>query len=528
MSFKSRLLGLAFASADVLIELDGERRVSFAIGAGPADGVDPGQAWSGRPIDDLLGPADRVRVGLAFDDLTPGGRSEPLDLHILTSDGRSRRALLRGFILPDLAPAISCALSWTGPVSARSPAPARGPMLDARGLLKRLAEFLAQGGTGPETGFAFVQVPGLDIAQDAGSRASERIEAELQSASLEGAAAARLAPDRFAVMGAPGPLAGLFEAIRAAGAAEGLDLAPVIDGGDLPAGVDPAVAVRTLRMALDACLKDGAAAGTFFNERLSRTVQDADRFRAIVRERDFALVYQPIVDLKTSVVHQFEALARLPGATRAPTGPIRMAEELGLIEGFDLAVAEKALQQIRLPGFGLVRVALNVSGASLTADTYVDTLLRMTAVAPELRRRLTIEVTETAAIDDLERAARRIAALRDAGIQVALDDFGCGAATLDYLRQLRVDTIKLDGELVRDLATDARRRSLVGHVVSLCAELKMTTIAEMIETPEQEEAVQALGVNYGQGWLFGRPTAEPVMPAALSRARRLGAVAGWG
>ena len=528
MSFKSRLLGLAFASADVLIELDADRRIAFAMGAGPAAGLDPGAAWSGRPIAELLDPADAARLGDALKTLAPGARSEPVEVRILTSDGRSRRASIRAFVLPELAPAVSCALSWTEAVAgtARSQTPV--PMLDARGLLKRLGDFFIQGGTGPEAAFAFVQVPGLEVQDEPHRRAAARIEARLQSASLDGGSAARLAPDRFAVMGDAGPLADLTEAIRAACAAEGLDLSPMVGAAELQAGVDPAIAVRTLRMALDACLKDGAAAGAFFNERLSRTVRDADRFRALVRDRDFNLVYQPIIDLKTGAVHHFEALARLAGATRAPTGPIQMAEELGLIEGFDVAVAEKALQQIQRPGSGLVKVAVNVSGASLMADGYVGALLRMTAAAPELRRRLMLEITETAAIADLDQAARRIAALREAGIRVALDDFGIGAITLDYLRRLRVDTVKLDGSLIRDLATDDRARTLAGHVVSLCADLKMTTVAEMIETGEQEAAVRALGVDQGQGWLFGRPTAEPVIPTAPSTARRIGEVSGWG
>ena len=444
---KSRLLGMAFASADVLLELDGDHRVAFAVGAGPSPGVDPGVAWPGRTLQDILDPASCTRLKTAFAALGAGVRSDAIEVSALMPDGLSRPGLLRAFALPELTPAVSCAL----------------------------AEDLAE--------------------------------------SLEQAA---------------GSLADLVAEVRNAAQAEGLDLSPSATRATLPPDVDSAVAVRTLRLVLDACLKDGASVGALFDERLKRTVQDAERFRVIVRDRDFSLAYQPIIDLKTGAAHHFEALTRFGGGAEAPVGPIQMAEELHLIEGFDLVVAEKALQQIRRPGFGLTKVAINASGVSLGSDSYIEGLLRLTTAQPELRKRLLVEITETAAIVDVEATAGRIAALRQAGIQVALDDFGAGAASLDYLRALRVDSVKLDGGFVRDLATDVRVQTLAGHLVALCRDLKMSTVAEMIETEEQAAAVRALGIDFGQGWLFGRPAAEPFMAAPAARARRLGEVTNWG
>lgn len=522
---KSRLLGMAFASADVLLELDGDHRVAFAVGAGPSPGVDPGVAWPGRTLQDILDPASCTRLKTAFAALGAGVRSDAIEVSALMPDGLSRPGLLRAFALPELTPAVSCALAWTAPAAVAAPRAKAGPMLDARGLLKRLREVLSQGGTGPDIGFAFIDAPGLG---DAAPRVAEQVERRLQSLSLDGAGAARLSSDRFVVMQDAGSLADLVAEVRNAAQAEGLDLSPSATRATLPPDVDSAVAVRTLRLVLDACLKDGASVGALFDERLKRTVQDAERFRVIVRDRDFSLAYQPIIDLKTGAAHHFEALARFGGGAEAPVGPIQMAEELHLIEGFDLVVAEKALQQIRRPGFGLTKVAINASGVSLGSDSYIEGLLRLTTAQPELRKRLLVEITETAAIVDVEATAGRIAALRQAGIQVALDDFGAGAASLDYLRALRVDSVKLDGGFVRDLATDVRIQTLAGHLVALCRDLKMSTVAEMIETEEQAAAVRALGIDFGQGWLFGRPAAEPVMAAPAARARRLGEVTNWG
>lgn len=525
MSMKSRLLGMAFASADVLLELD-ETRVTFAIGAGPVPGVDPGTAWAGQSLDALLDASCRNAVAAQVAKLKPGVRSNPVEIRVLTGDGRARKATLRAFALPELAPFISCALVWDG-AAFDVPAEAPKTALDARGLLQRLGAALSLGGTGPELSVDFIEVPGLGLDDERERRANARIETALMARSFEGASAARLAPDRFALMRDSADIGDLAAAVRAAGAAEGLDLSPITSRGEI-GRCETAVAVRTLRVALEDCLKDGAEAGARFAERLKRTVQDADRFRGIVRARDFALAWQPIVALDTRVVHHFEALTRFGGATQAPTGPIEMAEELGLIESLDLAVAEKALLQLRQPGFGLTRAAINVSAVSLGADTYAEGLLRMTASAPEMRKRLMVEITETAALGDLEAANRRVKALRDAGIKVCLDDFGVGAASLEYLRKLQIDIVKIDGSLVRDLAGDARARAMAGHLVDLCRDLGIATVAEMVETEAESDAVRSLGVTYGQGWLFGRPTATPAVAAPTAVGRRVGEVVGWG
>lgn len=523
MSIKSRLLGMAFAAADLMFELD-KGRVAFAVGAGPAPGISPSDAWIGQSLDTLITPASRPRVRAALAALQPGVRSQPVGIEIQIGDGRFRKARLSVFLLPDIAPFISCSLIWDGPVVA---AARTSPMLDARGLLKRVAGLLAQGGTGPEFGVAFVDVPGLAGRGQAHERATERIEAHLQSVSIDGRSAARLAPERFALVRDGPEIDDLASTLSAIAESEGLNLSAITSQGDL-GGVESGVAVRTLRLALEECLKDGAAAGSQFGDRLKRTVQDADRFRAIVKERNFSLVYQPIVALSTGVPHHFEALARFGGAGQAPTGPIAMAEELGLIESFDLAVAETALKQMRQPGFGLVKVAVNVSGRSLEGDAYVSGLLKMTADAPEIRNRLLVEVTETASLADLEQAARQLATLRESGITVCLDDFGVGSITLEYLRNLPVDIVKIDGAFIRDLDRDAKVRTLTAHLVGLCQNLKIETVAEMVETEAEAATVRSLGVTYAQGWLFGRPWSTPsVQTAARVTARRKGEVVGW-
>jgi EAL domain-containing protein (putative c-di-GMP-specific phosphodiesterase class I) len=526
MMMKSRLLGMAFAAADTLLELDVDGRIGMALGAGPCPRELVAETWSGTLLTDLVGKAGQKPLADALAAIRPNERPAPIDALVTCGPDHVRRARLRLFQLPELAPAVSCAITYEGTPFTLA-IPEAPHLLSADGLLSRVRGSLGE--ADGDVAVAFVDVPGLATESEAHQRAAARVAAVLQASSVDGASAARLAPERFALVRAADNQTDLAAEVRDAAAAEGLDLVVRTTEAALSGVAPPESTVRALRFALEACIRDGGidGAGAAFSESLKRTLKEADRFRSMVKSRDFALEYQPIVDLTTGVTHHFEALARF--GSRGPTDSIRLAEELGLIEGFDLAVAEKALQQLKRPGFGLTRIAVNVSGASLGGNGYVDGLLRLTAASPEIRSRILIEVTETAAVADIDAAARRLTALRQAGVRVCLDDFGVGAASLDYLHRLPADTVKIDGRFVRDIGTDQRARDLVGHLVELCGDLKMSTIAEMIETEEQAAAIRALGVGYGQGWLFGRPASEPTVFAPKPVAvRRQGAVAGWG
>ncbi|MFN3668163.1 MAG: EAL domain-containing protein [Brevundimonas sp.] len=523
---KSRLLGMAFAAADTLLELDADGRVEVALGAGPCPAGPSADAWSGTLLTDMVGKAGQKPLADALAAIRPNDRSAFIEVLIVCSPAHVRRARLRLFQLPDLAPAVSCAISYDGAPFTLA-VPEAPHLLSADSLLSRVRGSLMS--PDGDVAVAFVDVPGLAAPGEVHERAAARVAAVLQASSIDGGSAARLAAERFALLRSADDQGDLASEVREAAAAEGLDLVVRTTEAVL-SGVAPTEStVRALRFALEACIQEGGVegAGAAFSESLRKTLKEADRFRAMVKARDFALEYQPIVDLATGATHHFEALARF--GSRGPSASIRLAEEIGLIEGFDLAVAEKTLQQLRLPGFGLTRIAVNVSGASLGGDGYVEGLLKLTAGTPDIRSRILIEVTETAAVADMEAAGRRLAALRRAGVRVCLDDFGVGAASLDYLHRLPADTVKIDGRFVREIVSDQRARDLVARLVELCADLKMTTIAEMIETEPQAAAVRELGVGLGQGWLFGRPASRPtVSVAAPIAARRVGAVAMWG
>lgn len=531
MTTKQRLLGLAFAASDLLLELDPAGRIVFALGSAPAVGTAT-DGLCGSCLFERLGKASAGIVRGALADLVPGARSASLEVLFAAGDDRVRRASTRFFILPDLAPNVSASVSWEGPAY-RLHDPAARPALTSEAFLDRASEVLSAPRSGQELAVAFVDVLGLSAADglgEAGQRLNASVEAALQAASVDGTSAGKIGPERYSLLMDRATEVDLGGQMRTLGLSEGLDLA--VRSSEFPINQvsDSRHVMRALRFAVENCLKDEGSdrPEKTFATSLSQTLKDAEAFRTMVRARDFELHYQPIVDLKTGAVHHFEALARFT-ATSGPADTIHMAEELALIDTFDIAVAEKALARLRRSGSGLLKFAINVSGGSLADDRYVEALLRMTAARPDERRRLIVEVTESAALADVEAANRRLGALRNAGIRVCIDDFGAGSASYDYLRGISVDTVKIDGKFIRGLETDPRGRTLIGHLVELCVSLKVDTIAEMIETQTVADGLRDLGVNFGQGWLFGKAEVEPrTHLKAIEPGRRRGAVEGWG
>jgi EAL domain-containing protein (putative c-di-GMP-specific phosphodiesterase class I) len=124
----------------------------------------------------------------------------------------------------------------------------------------------------------------------------------------------------------------------------------------------------------------------------------------------------------------------------------------------------------------------------------------------DAREHILFEVTESAKLHDLEEANRIIQTLRQAGHIVCLDDFGAGAAAFQYLSALDVDVVKIDGAYVIDAIKNRRHRALLKAMASMCRELDIKTVAEMIEDEEAAELVRECGIDYGQGYLFGRPS----------------------
>ncbi|THF84382.1 EAL domain-containing protein [Deinococcus sp. KSM4-11] len=224
------------------------------------------------------------------------------------------------------------------------------------------------------------------------------------------------------------------------------------------------------------------------------------------------LAYQPQVNLITSEVVGCEALVRWnhPQFGAVPPGTfIPIAEERGLIHQMGTWILRSACAQAAEWAHSgrPTKVSVNVSAVQLQDPAFPDLVaqvLRDTGLSPSL---LELEVTETAVLVDLQAAVQHLTRVRALGVSVALDDFGTGYASLELVRELPLDYLKLDRSFVTDAVNDARRQVIVSAVIQLAHSLGLDVIAEGVEHHAERELLLSFGCTVGQGYLFARPLA---------------------
>jgi len=228
---------------------------------------------------------------------------------------------------------------------------------------------------------------------------------------------------------------------------------------------------------------------------------------AAIREDRLLLYRQPVVALQDhNRVHHYEVLVRMQGRDGDVISPglfLPAAERYGMIDEVDRWVIRNIFRYMALEqssGSGGFHYAINISGISLGDELFADFVLRELTEAGVAPSRVQFEITETSAINNLDRALVFIHKLRAAGCSFALDDFGRGASSLAYLRQLPVDYLKIDGSFVRNMLEDEIDSAMVSTVDHLAKRMGISTIAEFAETPELLEKLRLMGVDYAQGF----------------------------
>ncbi len=234
---------------------------------------------------------------------------------------------------------------------------------------------------------------------------------------------------------------------------------------------------------------------------------EADLRRAINGDA-FIAHYQPIVRLDDQTVIGHEALLRWRHEKRGlllPREFIGLGEDSGLIEEADWILYARVIAQLARGGHGYISV--NVSPRHFRAHDFADRLLRMIDEAGADPRRLRIEITEVALLDDVPRALRMLQTLRKHGVLAQLDDFGTGFSALSYLHRFPIECLKIDQSFVAGLVGESRPESIavVRAIQALAGTLGIHTIGEGVETHAQRLVLRELGCTYGQGYLFGRP-----------------------
>lgn len=310
-------------------------------------------------------------------------------------------------------------------------------------------------------------------------------------------------------------------------------------------GLDPETLIKKADLALASSKKREKGGFQFYAPRMDAINRERTKIeqglRLAMANGELSLAYQPLIDLATGKISGIEALLRWRSAEMGPIGPnkfIPVAERSGLIVPIGqwvLATACKTTKAWQDSGLPPVPISVNVSVKQLQQDDFVSTVhdvLRDTGLSAEW---LDLELTETAAMVDVERSLEILGNLKDLGVRIVIDDFGTGYSSLMRMKHLPMDAVKIDRSFIENIALDPRDRALVMAIVALARNLGVEVVAEGVETREQLEVLRSFEsqpVNMFrcdkvQGYLFSRPVSRDEIPELLGRQQILDGDPAW-
>ncbi len=250
-----------------------------------------------------------------------------------------------------------------------------------------------------------------------------------------------------------------------------------------------------------------------------RLMTIADELVEALNEHRLIFAYQPIVHAITREAEHYECLVRLrrkDGSIALAGDFVPAAETLGLVRMVDRRALEMAVAQ--LYAHPEIKLSINVSGTTAGDPSWLQSFINYVRENREVAERMTVELTETAALHAFEDNARFVSRLRDMGCKVAIDDFGAGYTSFRNLHMLRVDMVKIDGSYVKNLSRSPDNQIFVRTLVELAKNFQMETVAEWVASEEDAKLLESFGVDYFQGYHFGQPDISPTWLTAAAPA----------
>lgn len=241
-----------------------------------------------------------------------------------------------------------------------------------------------------------------------------------------------------------------------------------------------------------------------------RLMAVADEVAGALNTGKLVFAYQPIVSANTRRPVHYECLLRMiraDGSIASAGQFIPAAEQLGLVRQVDRRVLEMAVAELHQ--YPQISLAVNVSGTTACDPSWLTSFIHFVRANTSVAKRIIVELTETAALNDFEESTRFISNLRDLGCKVAIDDFGAGFTSFRNLKVLRVDMVKIDGIFVRGLNSSTENQIFVRTLVDLARHFHLETVAEWVGSDEEAALLESFGVDFFQGNHFGEPLVVP-------------------
>ena len=295
-------------------------------------------------------------------------------------------------------------------------------------------------------------------------------------------------------------------------------------------GFDVPTLLRQAELAMDSAKSAGGDGHVFFNPLLTEAAEQRRHMesdlRSAIRNQEFVLFYQPVVDLNAQRLCGAEALIRWRHPTRGlvmPDSFIPLAEKTGLVVEMGLLMLDVACQQLATwQSQGLdYSLSLNVSGRQIPDGLPPAKLQEATLRYGISPAKLALEITEGVMLHDIEKSLSWLNAVHELGFRVYLDDFGTGYSSLSYLKLFPVDTLKVDKSFVRDMKDDSDEYTLVGAIIAMGRSLGLDIVAEGVELKSHLTALERMGCHYAQGYYFSRPVPAEEFDVVAARVTAL-------
>ncbi|MBC8339125.1 MAG: EAL domain-containing protein [Rhodospirillales bacterium] len=537
-SERDRFVAMSFCWADVLIELDENEKVVFAVGpTGPLVGKSSDKLI-GATLDSFIDPADLSLIRGLLAIPRKSGRIEDATVRLIGGADGPKPLFFAGYKLEDLGSHYFMAFR-DSPSAGKdrrkdSARDSETGLQDPANFAESLKEAVASGEIGEDNQLTLISLPGYEnlrerMDADSEQKLLDTLGTYLKANSAGGDMAARIGDGRYGLVHDKSvDVEAVEEQItqfskEADPTGEGVDVqAASLDVGqeevsqdDIASGL--AYSLRMFQNAEEGQLDLNNLEQTF-STLVSETADRVKDFRRLVGSGDFDVAFHPILNTTTGEIHHYEALVRFKrdGKGVSPYETITFAEEAGLIPEFDLAMATKVVGLLaNIPD--RFQAAVNISGFSVSNEAYIAGLKALLSKNLWAAERVLFEITESARMADLEGANEFIQVLRKDGYEVCLDDFGAGAASFQYLATLDVDVVKFDGSVIKDAQRVAKGKAFLKALTRFCRELGVETIGEMVDSPEGLEFVRECGVQYVQGFLFGEPNTDILSFSKMDR-----------
>lgn len=539
---RDRFLAFSFAAADLSLELDGDKTISYAVGAGAHIFNSEPEQLKSKNFASLFAAAEERIINQILDNLPKGERFGPLLLHLPTSmDSAAENTqssdteqfapsiAVSGYKMPDgdnrvyvSVSAINSASLAEGTQNRRDVETELLEKDSFTSVVRDTLKLCQQ--TGQNLTLTLINIPtGEEVQQAWGEERTKGflsyVGSLLRAYSVNDGSF-RFGADSFAVLHGNEATGQLISTLLKESSRQQSPNQQPLSISSNSIHIDHALSegdkLRALLYIVTDFMQDPEKVASVqsmtqaVDRMLQETGEKIQRFRAAIDSKSIELYAQPIMSFDSLSIDHYEALVRFNG-NESPSDLINFAEGVGIVHDLDFAVCENAIQYILDHPTDDVRLSVNLSGQSLLSSIFNTRLVALLNRHKFDRNRLIFEITDSTSLADLERANEALQVLRRMGHPVSLDGFKVDFDALRYIYTLEIDYLKLCGETIHEMLDKRRKAMMMKAISGLCTDLNVRTIATLVEARGQIDFLISHGVELGQGYYFGKPLPLPTI-----------------